>query len=210
MRWNTACVVTGAPKENRTNLCKLIVKSVIRDYAADTVKLFIYDRNGLYESYYGKPNVTGIIRNTKDLNEIVDGLDREIKNRIKLFDGYDICQYNKQHSDDQASHIILIADDICHDFHCLDKNAFRLIGQEGRFCGIHMVLVSDTLDHDLISRDVSSNLGCRVSFCPIGIPGDYVRQIGIPVNMIRQIRDFADCCVSDGQIKLVHPFKADN
>lgn len=97
-------LITGAPKENRTNLCKRIVESVITDYEEDTIKLFIYDSHGLYDSYYGQSNVTRILNKVEDLNELIDGLNSEIKNRIKLFNGYDICQYNKRHPEDNHKH----------------------------------------------------------------------------------------------------------
>jgi len=159
------CGVSGAGK---TAFVQTIIGCLISKYSADDVKFLVYDSKMVeYLALNSLSHMcTKAVTSLSDLRSIISWLEVEIDKRLNAFvkvGARDINAY--QNAGGNMPELFFILDDFSEvgmNYDC--GILFDKILKKGRSTGIHCIFVTSYTSNTIISKELVSNIPCRISF----------------------------------------------
>lgn len=159
------CGVSGAGK---TSFVQTIIGCLISKYSADDVKFLVYDSKMVeYPALNSLPYMYAkVVTTLSDVRSLISWLDSEIDNRLKAFakaGARDINAY--QNAGGSMPELFFILDDFSEvgmNYNC--GILFDKILKKGRSTGVHCIFVTSYTSNTIISKELVSNIPCRISF----------------------------------------------
>lgn len=159
------CGVSGAGK---TAFVQTIIGCLISKYSADDVKFLVYDSKMVeYQALNSLPHMCAkAVTTLSDLRSVISWLELEIDRRINAFvkvGARDINAY--QNTDGNIPELFFILDDFSEvgmNYDC--GILFDKILKKGRSTGIHCIFVTSYTSNTIISKELLSNIPCRIAF----------------------------------------------
>lgn len=151
-------LVGGTTGSGKSNLLHNIIVSALWNYGPDELKLYLLDfKEGVEFSRYASPALPGIAlvaveADTEYGISVLRHLDDEKNVRYATFKKSgckDIQAYRERHPEDPMPRVLIIIDEFQILFESSEKEqtiaSMTALAKQGRACGIHMILATQTL-----------------------------------------------------------------
>lgn len=159
-------LITGAPGKGKSNLLEVMIHSMCCRYSPDELELYLLDfKDGLtFKPYSYSPQLSWLpharvlgLESARDFGvAVLEHIEAERQNRalrMNEVDASSVAAYRAKRPDSPMPRIVLLIDEyqkIVEITDDLGRRASKLIEnivRQGRACGIHMVLASQTVAH---------------------------------------------------------------
>lgn len=171
-------LVGGTTGSGKSNLLHIIIQSACVHYSPFELNVYLLDfKEGVEFSAYADPTLphARLVATEADAEygvTVLRHLDKERERRYAVFKKYnvkDLCQYRKQHPEDNnMPRILLIIDEFQVLFSKDSKSDvaeyFESLAKQGRACGIHMILSTQTLknlDFSMLGTQFGGRIALR-------------------------------------------------
>lgn len=151
-------LIGGTTGSGKSNLLHNIIVSALWNYGPDELSLYLLDfKEGVEFSRYAAPALPGIAlvaveADTEYGISVLRHLDKEKNARYDKFKKSgckDICAYRECHPEEPMPRVLVVIDEFQVLFESSEKEqtiqSMTALAKQGRACGIHMILATQTL-----------------------------------------------------------------
>lgn len=166
-------LICGFSGSGKTSFVQTITTLIASKYTPEKVKYIIFDSKLVdYTAYTAMPHLlVPVISDEKKAGTALSWAVTEIGSRLKQFaecSTKDLTTYNANceiNGTDMLPHIFVVLDD----FSSLNLNGEAILSlmdtlKNGRPAGIHMILVTSLTSSKVLTKEILSNVSCRISF----------------------------------------------
>lgn len=175
---NYSSLLIGATGKGKSTLMNNLIVQIGEKYTAQEVILYLmdYKQGNEFKSFAKHPNVKYLFTNQdaqSGINLLEELLLEQNRRYAKLTEKTnirDIDQYNQAYPTDPIPHILLIVDEFQVmfdvDYNEQDKlnSLIRLLAQQGRAAGIHLLLSTQSMRGVSLSHSAKEQLGLRIAY----------------------------------------------
>jgi S-DNA-T family DNA segregation ATPase FtsK/SpoIIIE len=210
-------LVTDAKGGGKTEFTMGMLYTLLSYNSPDILQVTIIDPKRIDFSFFniGFPHITGVITDTEEAIETLEGLTDEMEKRYKQLEKAGVRSpkaYREKTKQPMPYRLVLVDEyaDLVMQDGSVEDFIVRL-GQKARACGIFVILCTQRLSADIVTGKIKANFLTRFCF-NLPVPSDYATVFGKQMNpcLLGKGDGLAMIEGKNGYIRFQSPLLADN